>query len=164
MASNTPTGQALRRHLRDKERLDKSDDRGVTKTSLERKIAAAEKAGNVKSWAALRAKQKHRDNPEAAAIKSKTAARKTRKDLVKRGLVVHKPGTLPLTTSYQPMYDAYLDFLHEKNKPTEPLPVRRKRIAQGNLLKRELPARVRIRRAYQERQGLVPPERGTTTP
>jgi len=116
MASNTPAGQALRRHLRDTERLNKSSDRGVTKTSLERKIAAAEKAGNVPQWKALRAKQKLRDDPKAAITRSKTAARKARKDLVKRGLVVHKPGTLPLTASYQPMYDVFLDFLHEAKK------------------------------------------------
>ena len=115
MVSNTPAGQALRRHLRDTERLDKSGNRGVTSKSLERKIKAAEKAGNVKQWQALRAKMKYRDNPKAAVIRAKAAASKARKKGIKQGHIVQKPGVRQgLTASYTPMYSAYLDFLTER--------------------------------------------------
>jgi len=134
MASNTPSGQALRRHRRDKKRLDKSGDRGVTSKSVERKIKAAEKAGNVKSWKALRAKQKHRDNPEAAEIRARAAGRKARKKGIKQGHIVHKPGVLRgLTASYHPMYSAYLDFLQEakKKKGFRPAGMRKRRLDIG---------------------------------
>ena len=68
---------------------------------------------------------------------------------------------LNLPDSYQPMYDVFLDFLHEDDEDVrnrETWAERRKRIARGVLRARKTPTRTQLRREYQIKKGLIDPD------